>query len=87
MQGAKNNLEGAEAFLSECRNYSQRLDDVIKTLKSSLNAVGYSWRDDDYITISDMIENIANEVEKTRRIADEDIIPYVTKKVEILRDK
>ena len=84
---AINDLEEAEKFLSECREYSRRIEDAVVFLRNSRDRVGDTWRDNDFETISSMIEDITREAAKAQQVADDEIIPYVTRKVEILKGK
>lgn len=86
-EGAINSLEEAEKFLSECQDYSRRIEDAVVFLRNSRDRVGDTWRDPDFETISDMIEDITREAAKAQQVADEDIIPYVARKVETLKSK
>ena len=54
-EGAINDLEEAEKFLSECREYSRRIEDAVVFLRNSRDRVGDTWRDNDFETISSMI--------------------------------
>ena len=84
---AINDLEEAEKFLSECREYSRRIEDAVVFLRNSRDRVGDTWRDHDFETISGMIEDNTREAAKAQQIADEEMIPHVAKKVEILKGK
>lgn len=86
-EGAVNDLEEAEKFLAECREYSRRIEDAVVFLRNSRDRVGESWRDPDFDTISGMIDDITREAAKAQQVADEDIIPHVTRKVETLKKK
>ena len=86
-EGAINDLEEAEKFLSECREYSRRIEDAVVFLRNSRDRVGDTWRDNDFETISSMIEDITREAAKAQQVADDEIIPYVSRKVEILKGK
>ena len=84
---AINDLEEAEKFLSECREYARRIEDAVVFLRNSRDRVGDTWRDHDFETISSMIEDITREAAKAQQVADDEIIPHVTRKVEILKGK
>jgi len=86
-EGAVNSLEEAEKFLSECCEYSRRIEDAVVFLRNSRDRVGDTWRDNDFETISGMIEDITLEAAKAQQVADDEIIPYVSRKVEILKGK
>lgn len=86
-EGAINDLEEAEKFLSECREYSRRIEDAVVFLRNSRDRVGDTWRDNDFEAISSMIEDITHEAAKAQQVADDEIIPYVSRKVEILKGK
>ena len=81
------NLAEAEQFEAACREYSQRIEEAVAFLKSSLARVGQSWDDPDYQSVCNMGEDIEREAMGAQMVANEQIIPYVSKKVEVLREK
>ena len=85
--GAVNSLEEAEKFLAECREYSRRIEDAVVFLRNSRDSVGETWQDPDFETISGMIEDITREASKAQQIADEELVPHVSRKVETLKAK
>lgn len=87
MADAKNNLEEAENFESACREYAQRIESAVIFLKNAVTRVGETWRDADYEKVVEMAEEIARESTKALIAANEEIIPYVSKKVEVLKSK
>lgn len=86
-QDAKVNLEEAEVFLSACRDYASRIEAAVQALRNSVVRVGETWRDPDYDTICGMMSDIERDVSAALRVANEDIVPYVSKKVGILQSK
>lgn len=87
MADAKNNLEEAEHFESACREYAQRIESAVIFLKNAVARVGETWRDADYEKVVEMTEEIERESTKALVAAQEEIIPYVSKKVEVLKSK
>lgn len=86
-QDAKVNLEEAEVFLSACRDYASRIEAAVQALRNSVVRVGETWRDPDYDTICGMMSDIERDVSAALRVANEDIVLYVSKKVGILQSK
>ena len=87
MADAQISLEEAERFESACKEYAQRIEEAVAFLKSSVQRVGDTWRDADYETVCDMTEDIAREVAGALATANDEIIPYVSKKVATLKSK
>ena len=90
MADAQISLEEAERFESACKEYAQRIDEAVTFLtflKSSVQRVGDTWRDADYETVCSMTEDIEREVAGALATANDEIIPYVSKKVATLKSK
>ena len=87
MSDAKNDLAEAEHFELACREYAQRIESAVIFLKNAVTRVGETWRDADYEQVVEMVEEIARESTKALIAANEEIIPYVSKKVEVLKSK
>jgi len=87
MADAQISLEEAERFESACKEYAQRIEEAVAFLKSSVQRVGDTWRDADYETVCGMTEDIEREVSAALLVANDDIIPYVSKKVSVLKTK
>lgn len=85
--GATINLEEARRFLSFCKRYSAGLENVLAELKGSLNRVGDSWRDADYVEISALVADVEREAAKALQVTEESIVPYVSKKIDTLESK
>lgn len=85
--GATINLEEAQRFLSSCKSYSAELANVLTDLKNSLDRVGDSWRDDDYGVICSMVADVESEAAKALQVTEESIVPYVSKKIDMLASK
>ena len=84
---AKISLNEAERFESACKEYAQRINEVMVFLKNSVHRVGEKWKDDDYLTICEMVADIEKETETALAVANDEIIPYVSKKVDVLKGK
>ena len=87
MADAQISLEEAERFESACKEYAQRIEEAVTFLKSSVQRVGDTWRDADYETVCNMTEDIEREVTGALATANDEIIPYVSKKVATLKSK
>lgn len=88
MADAINDLEEAQRFKVACTEYSEGIYKVISFLRSSLERVGETWNDEDYYNgICGMVADIEQEIATAKRIADDEIIPYVTKVVDALSQK
>ena len=87
MADAQISLEEAERFESACKEYAQRIEEAVAFLKSSVQRVGDTWRDADYETVCSMTEDIEREVAGALMTANDEIIPYVSKKVATLKSK
>jgi hypothetical protein len=87
MADAKNNLEEAEHFESACHEYAQRIESAVIFLKNAVTRVGETWRDADYEKVVELVEAIERESSKALVVAQEEIIPYVSKKVEVMKSK
>ena len=87
MESAKISLEEAERFEFACKEYAQRIEEMVVFLRSCVDRVGGQWHDDDYETVCGMVADIERETVAALRVANEDIIPYVSKKVDLLKSK
>ena len=87
MADAQISLEEAERFESACKEYAQRIEEAVAFLKSSVQRVGDTWRDADYETVCSMTEDIEREFAGALTTANDEIIPYVSKKVATLKSK
>ena len=87
MADAQISLEEAERFESACKEYAQRIESVVTFLKNSVARAGEGWGDNDYLTICDATADIEREVMAALMIAHEQIIPYVSRKVDVLKSK
>ena len=85
--GATINLEEAQRFLASCKSYSAELDNALAELKNSLDHVGNSWRDDDYGAICAMVADVEREAAKALQVTEESIVPYVSKKIDLVASK
>ncbi|MBP5674281.1 MAG: hypothetical protein J6X49_17985 [Victivallales bacterium] len=84
---AKISLDEAEKFEFACKEYAQRIEEMITFLKNSVTKVGYKWNDSDYQTVYEMVVDIEHEAAAALIVANEEIIPYVSKVVEMLKNK
>lgn len=87
MADAQISLEEAERFESACKEYSQRLESAVAFLRNCVCRVGETWRDADYENVCDMTAGIEQRVMVALRVANDEIIPYVSRKVDILKKK
>lgn len=87
MADAQISLEEAERFESACKEYAQRIEAAVVFLKNSVQQVGYTWKDSDCETVRGMAEDIEREVAGALLVANDEIIPYVSKKVDVLKTK
>ena len=87
MAEAKIDLAEAERFENACKDYSQRIENAVAFLKNSVMRVGEHWNDSDYQTVFNMVADIEREVIGALTVANEQIIPYVSRKVEVLKAK
>ena len=85
--GATINLEEAQRFLASCKSYSVELEIALAELKNSLDHVGETWRDDDYGVICTMVADVEREAVKAHQVTEESIVPYVSKKIDIVASK
>ena len=87
MADAQISLEEAERFERECREYAQRIEAAVNFLKSSVERVGNTWEDADYGTVCGMVVDIEREASAALAVANDEIIPYVAKKIDTLKAK
>lgn len=87
MADAKNDLAEAEKFEFVCREYARRIECAIVSLKNAVIRVGETWRDADYERVEELTADIEREILKALTSANEEIIPYVARKIEVLKSK
>lgn len=87
MADAQISLEEAERFESACREYAQEIESAVALLKNCVARVGETWRDADYETLCGMAFDIERDVAGALLVANDEILPYVSKKVAVLKAK
>ncbi len=81
------NLEEAVRFSSRCTAYGMNLDACAQALKRALDRVGETWLDPDAATIAEMVQEIQRIVRDARTVANEELVPFVERKIALIEGK
>jgi len=87
MADAQISLEEAEQFEAACKEYAQHIESAVAFLRTSIERVGETWKDADYETVCGMVADIEREAMAAHSVTNDSIIPFVSKKVEVLKSK
>ena len=81
------NIDEVELFVKECREISNSLDVARVDFEGYTNQLSESWRDSRFMEIVELAQEILVATQEAFLVASEDLLPFVERKLEVLKSR